>query len=94
MQVGWDSDDDDNSDDEELEENQLRVDWAGYNESEVVTLDEIVISDKTFIKENLVASKDSHMQSGTVKDLHCLVDLQVGTLRTNTFISMLFTSCA
>mmetsp|Transcript_17618 Transcript_17618/g.27228 ORF Transcript_17618/g.27228 Transcript_17618/m.27228 type:complete len:831 (-) Transcript_17618:23-2515(-) len=75
MQVGWESDDE-QSDDEELEEDQLRVQWAGSSESEIHQLEEIFVSDKTFIRENLVALKTSHKQSGVIKAIKTFVDLQ------------------
>lgn len=76
MQVGWESDCDDDTEDFDLDENELRVEWLGIG-SESVCVDEIFVSDKTFVRGNLVVLKSSYKQSGTITKVDTFVDLKV-----------------
>jgi len=88
IQVGWESDDEDQ---EEIEENEILVEWLGETDPQVVPVADIFVSDKTFIRENLVVLKSSHKQSGTITKVSTFVDLQFinGTVLANVPITKL-----
>lgn len=80
MQVGWESDDEEDSEHLDLAEDEIRVEWLGSG-NEKIAVSEIFVSDKTFVRGNLVVMESSYKQSGIITKVETFVDLRVSQVK-------------
>ena len=82
LEVGWESDEydfeeEDEEDQRELWEHEIRVAWQGTDQHQILPLDEVDLSDKTFSRGCLVAPLSSPTQCGVITNASIFVDVHV-----------------